>query len=158
MNVLYNGIITDSTVLPWYLRIQWSFYYLSTTSAITVTLLFILNIEEGNNNVCLNHLPLGINVYHYIIRNFRRTLILAFQREVSARYYDMFPHGEQLYSVFKISIAKYNHFLDKYCILFQYNNISFCNHNEIVSCMFYSLGITFIFFCFSFQKPTRTAF
>ena len=58
MNVLYNGIITDSTVLPWYLRIQWSFYYLSTTSAITVTLLFILIIEEGKNNVCLNHLPL----------------------------------------------------------------------------------------------------
>nr|XP_022297164.1 protein rolling stone-like isoform X2 [Crassostrea virginica] len=57
VNVCREEIINrDSTVLPWYLRIQWSFYYLSTTSAITVTLLFILNIEEETDtNSILKH-------------------------------------------------------------------------------------------------------
>ncbi|XP_022297164.2 protein rolling stone-like [Crassostrea virginica] len=57
VNVCRKEIINgDSTVLPWYLRIQWSFYYLSTSSAITVTLLFILNIEEETDtNSILKH-------------------------------------------------------------------------------------------------------
>nr|XP_022297173.1 protein rolling stone-like [Crassostrea virginica] len=57
VNVCRKDIINgDSTVLPWYLRIQWGLYYLSTTSAITVTLLFILNIEEETDtNSILKH-------------------------------------------------------------------------------------------------------
>lgn len=49
---------TDSDASPWYLKLLWVLYYLSTTSAIVVTLLSIVTTDKGNvsmlfKNQCL---------------------------------------------------------------------------------------------------------
>ena len=91
-----------------------------------------------------------------IIRNFRQTLILAFQREVSARYYDMFPHGEQLYLVFKINIAKYNH--SQINTVFCFNIIIFLSVTTMQSfhACFIHLELRLFFLFFFLETDTNS--
>lgn len=54
VNVRRKDIINgDSDASPWYLKLQWVLYYLSTTSAIVVTLLSIVTTDKevGANNI-----------------------------------------------------------------------------------------------------------
>ena len=75
-----------------------------------------------------------------IIRNCRGRVILAFKRKFSARYYDMFAHGEQLYSVFEINIAKYIHFQIKTVFYFNISMKSFyACFKQLASRLFFSV-------------------
>ena len=75
-----------------------------------------------------------------IIRNCRGRVILAFQREFSARYYDMFAHGEQIYSVFEMNMAKYIHFQLKTVFCFNISMKSFyACFKQLASRLFFSV-------------------